>query len=194
MLTLAQGFLVAAVLVLLYVLVGEKLLASMKTIPSQATPPSSTTPPVSTLPITPVEPTYPVATLPPPVTAPPLEYHPEPTPVPPSTASPSPPYSPPKPPSYAYKGCYADSSVRALPIGVGDMSVDDCAKKAQNAGYKAFGIQFSDGAGMHNYGGQCFIGEDRPSVYGQYGPATSCYTDGTKHYGDSWSNAVYEWQ
>ena len=78
---------------------------------------------------------------------------------------------------YAYKGCYKDSSTRAIPNQTSNVtSVTDCQKQATTKGAQLFGLQ--DGA-------QCFLGNNLTQATG-YGPASGCAP-----LGNAWTNQVY---
>lgn len=89
-------------------------------------------------------------------------------------------------------GCYKDAVPRTMPIMNGIVSLNDCANRAKAAGFKVFGIQFSDGTGMSGVGGECWYGDDQN--YSRLGAAGNCTKDAAGNiYGQSLSNAVYQW-
>jgi hypothetical protein len=81
---------------------------------------------------------------------------------------------------YDYKGCYNDTSNRAIPTFQGNVSnIDACEKIAEDNKQYIFGLQ---------YGGQCFTGLNENDAY-QYGAQfnkNSCPTNG-----GTWTNQVY---
>lgn len=90
-------------------------------------------------------------------------------------------------------GCYRDNVPRTMPIMNGIVSLNECANKAKAAGFKVFGIQFSDGVGMGGVGGECWYGDD--NNYSRLGTASNCTKDASGNiFGQSLSNAVYQWQ
>jgi len=79
--------------------------------------------------------------------------------------------------SFAYIGCYADSSARALPISRGDgYSLGSCLSACSDFPY--FGLQFN---------GQCWCGESYADAT-QYGESTKCPTS---RLGAAWANDLY---
>jgi Thrombospondin type 1 domain len=93
--------------------------------------------------------------------------------------------------SLKYRGCYGDKSDRALRVGAGRMSINDCSNKAKNAGSKFFGMQYANGS---NNTGECWHG-DSNTTFSQairHGPASNCVSGTEGKLGGAWSNAIYE--
>ena len=97
---------------------------------------------------------------------------------------------------YQYRGCYGDSSARAMPLQLGYVnSINDCYNLALRNKYTVFGLQ---------YGGQCWVSNDLTAAerYGQCSSGTTgtnvnCNCSNMQcpngdNCGDSWANAVYE--
>ncbi|KAJ7387609.1 hypothetical protein OS493_000944 [Desmophyllum pertusum] len=90
-------------------------------------------------------------------------------------------------------GCYKDKSARAIPVLLYnfrgaidwyhmDNTINDCAKKAQEIGFKLFGVQ---------YYGECWSGSaDDVAQYDRYGsaPPKNCWNG----VGKLWTNYVYK--
>jgi hypothetical protein len=69
--------------------------------------------------------------------------------------------------NYEFKGCFADSVNRSIPVQTAKVqSVEDCKLIAENEDYTVFGLQ---------NGGVCFIGTDNTNytMYGK-GPDSEC--------------------
>jgi len=81
---------------------------------------------------------------------------------------------------YKYKGCFNDTSIRAIPNEQKNVSnIDECAYIAEKNNQNVFGVQFS---------GQCFTGSNIEEAY-QYGPnfnSSQCPS-----MGGPWTNQVY---
>ena len=164
-------------------------------------PPPPSPPPAYVVPPPPPPPPPPPSPSPSPAyVAPPATSPPAPAPVyldsrlslPTLYVEPTPPQ--PLPPTYKYVGCYRDRADpnRAFPNYVANASIKDCAEIARKLNHRAFGIQYSNGVMGVGKGGECWVGDD--SKYKSYAISNSCPlgSDGY-YYGDSWVNAVYEW-
>jgi len=79
---------------------------------------------------------------------------------------------------FEYKGCFNDSSVRAIPRFVGNVrTAEECKALAERNNANTFGLQFF---------GQCWVGNNPP--YNRYGASrVNCGTLGT-----AWTNQVYQ--
>ena len=81
---------------------------------------------------------------------------------------------------YNYKGCYTDTSIRAIPTYQGNVSsIDQCAQIAERNNQNVFGVQ---------YGGQCWTGINEQAAY-QYG--SNFNKDSCQTLGGAWTNQVY---
>ncbi|CAK8691480.1 unnamed protein product [Clavelina lepadiformis] len=93
---------------------------------------------------------------------------------------------------YQSRGCWRDTSSRAVPTVEGSSSILDgayqhrhnalkkCARVAKDRGYKFFAVQ---------NGGWCATSHSAGSTYKKYGRSNACKTDGE---GGPWANHVYE--
>ena len=78
---------------------------------------------------------------------------------------------------YSFKGCYADTWNRALPVYAGNgKTFDTCKAEAEKRGINTFALQ---------YYGECWLGNN--ADYAKYGPAGGC---GDR--GGAWSQNVYK--
>jgi hypothetical protein len=87
-----------------------------------------------------------------------------------------------------HPGCYKDTSTRALPIMVPNLTIEQCGKLARSNGSVYFGMQYPEGSPKNT--AQCFYG---PGIYDRYGTSTACnMKDSTgMHLGGVWANYVY---
>jgi len=81
---------------------------------------------------------------------------------------------------WVYKGCYRDNRKRVLSDYPGDLGVSNCQKYAEFNKYKYMASQ---------YGGQCFAGNNDPTVLGA-GDANQC----NNYDGGAWTNQVWEYK
>jgi hypothetical protein len=81
--------------------------------------------------------------------------------------------------AYSYKGCYRDTSNRALANRLGNVgSVEECGKNSKAAGLNTFGLQFY---------GECWAGNN--SDWDKYGRLND---NGCGTLGTAWNNQVYK--
>ena len=90
-----------------------------------------------------------------------------------------------------YKGCYNDSSSRALPKSAGRKTIGQCSDVSKQAGSRIFGMQYA--AGNMNTA-ECWYGDSNTTLSQstKYGPATNCVSGTDGKLGGAWSNAIYE--
>lgn len=84
--------------------------------------------------------------------------------------------------TYIYRGCYKETTVRALPQFIatytGPDAIDKCYNAAKQRGYKVFG--FISGV-------ECWSGLQAHTTYSIHGPSNGC-KDGR---GGTWAHDVY---
>jgi hypothetical protein len=80
------------------------------------------------------------------------------------------------PEQWEYKGCFKDTTDRALPNYLGEVSnLDQCKQLATSKGHNVLGLQFFS---------QCWAGTF--SSYSKFGAATGCPS-----MGNAWTNQIY---
>lgn len=83
--------------------------------------------------------------------------------------------------SYTYQGCWNDTSNRAIPNFMGNLSPSDCQQTAYNTGNSVYGLQ---------YYGQCFVGNNLNQAK-EYGMAFGGNSNECGSQGSAWNNQVY---
>lgn len=104
-----------------------------------------------------------------------------------TNTTPNPPPSPP----VQFVGCFKDSAQRALSTSLDSrqLSIDDCASKARQRGFRFIGLQWPYGDPDPNTG-ECWAGN---SGYDKYGHANCGSKDRAgREMGTAWVNAVYD--
>jgi len=93
--------------------------------------------------------------------------------------------------SMQYRGCYKDTSNRALPRNGGSKTIGECSDISKQAGSKIFGMQYANG---NKDNAQCWYGDSNTTLSSaqKYGIATNCVSGNDGQLGGAWSNAVYE--
>ena len=78
--------------------------------------------------------------------------------------------------NFEYKGCWKDTTDRAIPTFLEGVKPENCMSEAVKRGFNTYGLQ---------NGNQCFVGND-PN-YTKYGSAEKCDKNG-----NVWTNQVYQ--
>lgn len=78
--------------------------------------------------------------------------------------------------NFEYKGCWKDTTDRAIPTFLEGVKPENCMSEAVKRGFNTYGLQ---------NGNQCFVGND-PN-YTKYGMAEKCDKNG-----NMWTNQVYQ--
>ena len=77
---------------------------------------------------------------------------------------------------FEYKGCWKDTTDRAIPMYLEGVTPENCMSEAIKKGYNTYGLQ---------NGNQCFIGNNPD--YAKHGRAENC-----DKFGNQWKNQVYQ--